>query len=98
MSELPQALLDQLISLVGELRTESENYLEEHQDAQQWYNRGYANGMLRGLEKLTGQERPAGLQLDSEADIAGHEVMAWGRAYRHGEAMGEKETYEIASQ
>jgi hypothetical protein len=98
MPQVPQELLDRLIALVVQLRAESESFLEEHQDAQQWYNRGYANGMVRGLAKLLDEEQPGGLQLDDEADLAGHEVMAWGKAYRHGEAMGEKETYEIASQ
>jgi len=98
MSQLPQALLEQLVNLVEKLRAESENFLEEHQDSQQWYNRGYANGMVRGLAKLMDQQQPVGLKLDNEADLQGHEVMAWGKAYRHGEAMGEKETYEIASQ
>lgn len=96
MSQVPQELLDQLVALVAKLREESADFRENHQDAQQWYNRGYANGMVRGLSKLTGQGNPAGLQLDNESDLAGHEVMAWGKAYRHGESMGEKETYEIA--
>ena len=55
MNRVPKALLDQLISLVQELRKESESYLEEQQDAQKWYNRGYANGIVLGLQEILGK-------------------------------------------
>jgi len=96
MSGLPPELLEQLVQLVNSLRAENEDFLQNHQDAQQWYNRGYANGMVRGLSRLLDDPRPAGLVLDDESTLQGHEVMAWGKAYRHGESMGEKETYEVA--
>ena len=96
MSGVPPELLEQLVQLVNNLRAESEGFLHEHQDTQQWYNRGYANGMVRGLSSLLDDPQPAGLIQDDPAVLQGHEVMAWGKAYRHGESMGEKETYEVA--
>ena len=98
MPRLPDALQQQLLSLVKQLREENADFLQQHEDAQQWYNRGYANGMVKALIALTPASLPGGLEPDEDSWLQGHEVMAWGKAYRHGEAMGEKETYEIASQ
>ena len=96
MPQLSPDLLDQLCSLVAQLREESAGFEENHADAQLWYNRGYANGILRGLQRLLAQESPCGQALDDEFLLQGHEVMAWGKAYRHGERTGEQETYEIS--
>tara|TARA_Y100001935_G_scaffold244528_1_gene237056 strand:+ start:1277 stop:1576 length:300 start_codon:yes stop_codon:yes gene_type:complete len=98
MNQVPKILLEQLISLVNELREESKNFLEEQQDAQQWYNRGYANGILLGLSEILGESIFNEMRLDDKSEFAGQEVMAWGKAYLHGEEMGKKETYEITSQ
>jgi hypothetical protein len=54
--------------------------------------------MVKGLVELLADQQPCGQSLDDEADLQGHEVMAWGQAYRHGEQMGYKETFEIAGQ
>lgn len=96
MANLPQDLQQQLFSLIAELREESADFLQHHEDAQQWYNRGYANGMVKALQSLLGEPLPENQQLDDPQFLQGNEVMAWGKAYRHGEQMGEKETYEIA--
>lgn len=95
MSELSQDLINQLLALVDRLRDESANFYESHEDTQQWYNRGYANGMVQGLSAIAGAEALSGRKPDEEELLQGHEVMAWGKAYRHGEQMGKKETYEI---
>ncbi|WP_043108380.1 hypothetical protein [endosymbiont of unidentified scaly snail isolate Monju] len=95
MSAIPSELLEQLCALVRELRTGSADFLEHHEDGQHWYNRGYANGMLRALRDLLGEDCPCGEALDDEAELQPHRVMAWGKAYGHGEAMGERETHEI---
>jgi len=95
MPEIPKDLLEQLCRLVKQLREESADFGEHHEDAQQWYNRGYANGMLRGLQRVLTQDCPCVQTLDDDMLLQGHEVMAWGKAYRHGEQMGEQETYEI---
>tara|TARA_Y100001935_G_scaffold223408_1_gene198810 strand:+ start:42477 stop:42773 length:297 start_codon:yes stop_codon:yes gene_type:complete len=98
MNRVPKALLDQLISLVHELRKESESYLEEQQDAQKWYNRGYANGIVLGLQEILGKGILIEIKPDNKENFAGQEIMAWGKAYLHGEEMGKKETYEITNQ
>jgi hypothetical protein len=93
--DLPQALLDQLLALVDRLRDESAGYLEEPGDQQLWYNRGYANGMVLALRSL-GQDAALGDRLPDDPDQLGpHGPMAWGRAYRHGEETGRRETHEI---
>ena len=51
--------------------------------------------MVRGLQNLLGDQMPANLTLDDEQALKGHEVMAWGKAYRHGESVGEREIHEI---
>ena len=98
MTALPEELISQLCDLITRLREESAAYQENHEDGQLWYNRGYANGMVKGLVELLADQQPCGLSLDDQADLQGHEVMAWGQAYRHGEQMGYKETFEIAGQ
>lgn len=95
MSELPKELVDQLLSLIDQLRSESADFYQSHEDTQQWYNRGYANGMVLGLTEIAGADVLAGRGTDEAELLQGHEVMAWGKAYRHGEEMGKKETYEI---
>lgn len=89
-------ILTQLVDLVARLYGETEGFQEDHADGQLWYNRGYANGMVKALaemgliDALTGRVQP-----DPDDVIAGHEVMAWGKAYLHGADMGYRETFEI---
>jgi hypothetical protein len=95
VQDLPAELLDQLLALVDRLREESAGYLEEPGDQQLWYNRGYANGMVLALLAL-GQDAALGARLpDDPAQIQPHGPMPWGRAYRHGEDTGRRETHEI---
>jgi len=95
MSQPAPELLDQLNILIDKLRDESSHFQDSHEDTQQWYNRGYANGMVRGLIVVLKKQQPNGYSLDDDSFLQGHEVMAWGKAYRHGEQVGEKEIYEI---
>ncbi len=95
MPEVPHELLQQLIDLVDELREKTEGFLEQAGDQQLWYDRGYANGMLLALRdlgqaELLGERRP-----DDPGELGAHFAMAWGKAYRHGETMGSRETHEI---
>lgn len=95
MPEPSQALLDQLLDLIDELRRETQDYLDQPGDQQAWYNRGYANGMLLALADLVPPQRLGGRMADT-ADQLGHQfTMPWGKAYRHGEQMGSRETREI---
>jgi hypothetical protein len=96
MSTLPEELLQQLCDLIGKLRQESDDFREQHQDAQLWYNRGYANGMVLALREVLGDDAPCGHVPDDPEWLRGHEVMAWGKAYRHGESVGRSETFEIS--
>lgn len=95
MQNLPHDVVRQLLGLIDQLREESMGFDQAHEDTQQWYNRGYANGIVAGLIAIGGTEAAAGRHLDDAALLVGHEVMAWGKAYRHGEEMGNKETHEI---
>ncbi len=95
MFTISPELLEQLCALIRELRAGSADFLEHHENGQHWYNRGYANGMLRALRDLLGEDCPCGDVFDDEVELQPHRVMAWGKAYGHGEAMGERETHEI---
>ena len=95
MHILPPALVSQLSDLIGQFRADSQGFLENPQDVQQWYNRGYANGMVRGLSAVMGERLPEALALDDPAPLQTHAATDWGKAYRHGESVGEKELYEM---
>ena len=96
MAQISSELLEQLCRLIRDLRAESADFADHPEDGQRWYNRGYANGMVTGLQRLLGEAHPCG-QVPDEAELMqGHELMAWGKAYRHGEEVGERETYEIS--
>jgi hypothetical protein len=94
-SDLPAELVAQLLGLVDRLREETADFAEQPGDAQQWYNRGYANGMVLALQRL-GQRTSLGDRLpDDSGPLQAQVSMPWGKAYRHGEEVGERETYEI---
>jgi len=92
-----RALLDELLAIAERLYAESEDFLEHPDDAQLWYNRGYANGILRALDALgygayVGERMQ---RIDGAEVISGHALMPWGKAWKHGLEMGEKETREV---
>lgn len=95
MPELPDELLNQLLELIDRLRDETQDFLEQAGDQQLWYNRGYANGMLLALRRLGQTDHLGQRQPDNIDELAGQLAMPWGKAYRHGEAMGSRETEEI---
>jgi len=99
MPELPDELLDQLLDLIERLYGESEGFQATPDDQQLWYNRGYANGIIKALQDL-GQEQALGRlrEIDPEGVIGGHQALPWGQAYLHGFDMGERETHEITEQ
>lgn len=89
-------ILGQLLDLIVRLYAETEDFAQNPGDAQLWYNRGYANGMVKALHELgRDDEVAARISLDAEDVNAGHEVMAWGKAYQHGLETGYRETFEI---
>jgi hypothetical protein len=95
MAEFPEGLLSALLDLIDRLRRETEGFLSEPGDQQLWYNRGYANGMVLALLRL-GQAGTLGDRLaDNPERFAAQLVTPWGKAYRHGESVGARETHEI---
>ncbi len=93
--EPPDELIEQLLALIDSLHAETRGFLDDPGDQQVWYNRGYANGMLSALKRLGLGDRLGGRLVDADDALAAHLAMPWGRAYRHGEAMGRRETHEI---
>ena len=87
---------EKLIHLVERLYAETESYLTNQSDAQLWYNRGYANGVVKVLierQALAGFSPQ--LKLD-ESDLHSSErLMEWHKAYHHGYEMGESEAREV---
>lgn len=89
-------ILRQLVALLARLYDETDGFAENPGDAQLWYNRGYANGMVRALTELGQAEAVASrISVDPEDVIAGHALMAWGKAYLHGAETGYRETFEV---
>ena len=91
-----ETVLPQLLELICDLYDDSEGYLDRADDAQLWYNRGYANGVIDALDRL-GYSRHvvSALEPDARDAIAAHEALPWGKAYRHGWEIGRKETFEV---
>lgn len=95
MPEPPDELLNQLLDLIDHLRRESEDFLGAPGDQQVWYDRGYANGMVTTLGRLAQAAKLGGRAPDDPGQLAAHLALPWGKAYRHGETMGSRETEEI---
>ena len=89
------SVLEKLVSLVERLYGETECYINNPADAQIWYNRGYANGVVAYLRSKNSLGSLQQLNLD-EADIHKDDhVMEWFKAYHHGFEMGERESAEV---
>ena len=93
-----RSTLDQLIDLANRLKRESPDFLDKPEEQQDWYNRGYANGIIRALNALGYAEYIDNRATEDDADLLkDHTMLAWGQAYQHGMEMGEKETREVIS-
>ena len=93
---LSREVLPQLLALIGDLYEDTEGFTERTDDAQLWYNRGYANGMVEELGELGFRPQVESLiEPDAQDVIAGHERLPWGKAYAHGRDMGRRETREV---
>jgi hypothetical protein len=89
-------ILAQLLELVVDLYDESESFLERSDEAQLWYNRGYANGVIDALDALGYGDAVASVVTPDGSDPIGeHALLPWGKAYRHGWKKGHDETYEV---
>ncbi len=95
MSQQKTALFERLLPVLVGLYDESAGLAREDGDLQLWYNRGYADGMAQAMRRagfsreLDGASLPACLSMDE-----GEAFLPWGKAYRHGLEMGERETRE----
>lgn len=97
---MESTLLGQLIQLLRSLYGETQGFLDRVEEAQLWYNRGYANGMVLALRELGQADAlPLDLSLDPDGEawgrIAEQALTPWGRAHAHGLEMGRNETYEV---
>jgi hypothetical protein len=95
MSQDGQTLFERLLPVVIDLYSETAELSQGDGDLQLWYNRGYADGMVKAMRRLGYAARLDGVAIP--APLASEEAeafLAWGKAYRHGLEMGEKETLE----
>ncbi len=92
-------LVQNLIELIDRLYGETVGFLDQPDDQQLWYNRGYANGMVKVLDGAGYDCRlRETVDPDPEEMIEGQEMMPWGKAYAHGFEMGERECGEVIGQ
>lgn len=92
-----EQILERLLQLAARLYAETEGFEHRSEDAQLWYNRGYANGMLAGLaERGHGDAiRAAGISPDPADLITDQALLPWGKAHTHGYEVGYRETQEV---
>jgi hypothetical protein len=93
---IPNEILSRLIQLVRELYADTEGFVDQTDEAQPWYNRGYANGLAAALQELGhGAALADAGALDPPDVAAAHALLPWGKAYAHGFEMGRRETFEV---
>lgn len=93
-------ILIQLLQLLRDLHGETQGFIDRPDDAQLWYNRGYADGMAQAIRELGyGSALPPELLLEIDGEtrdlIAQQALTPWGRAHAHGLEMGRRETFEV---
>ncbi len=98
MSQEKRAVFERLLPVVVDLYHENDELSLGDGDLQRWYNRGYADGMASAMRRLG---YAAALEVAvTAAPLAVDDAEAflpWGKAYRHGFEMGERETHEALS-
>lgn len=88
--------IEQLAGLVDRLYTETSDYIDNPSDAQLWYNRGYANGVVSFLCAQGFADKLQHVKLDAADVHKDEQMMAWHKAYHHGFEMGERESAEVS--
>lgn len=89
-------MLQRLLAIVDRLYTETAGFQENGDEQQHWYNRGYANGIIKQLRVLGYRTYVEdNIVPDAQDIIEGQEFWAWGKAYQHGIDMGKKETSDV---
>jgi hypothetical protein len=96
MNPQKAAILQRLQQLVAELYGECGQLSTEDEDLQRWYNRGYADGMVKALASLGYARELADLTPVEPLSLSDAErFLPWGKAHTHGFEMGEKETLDV---
>jgi hypothetical protein len=91
------SVIEKLAGLVERLYEETEEYIDNPSDAQLWYNRGYANGVVAYFRANGFVKKLNHLKLDEPGLHEKQQVMEWHKAYHHGFEMGERESGEVHS-
>ncbi|MES9833730.1 MAG: hypothetical protein ABW157_20090 [Candidatus Thiodiazotropha sp. LLP2] len=96
MNQTTEDRIQRLLQLAQDLYAETSGLSETESELQLWYNRGYADGMTSRMRGL-GYEDEVSKILGSGGEAISDErrFLPWGKAYRHGFEMGEKETFEV---
>ncbi len=95
MSQDREALFERLLPVAIDLYSETAALSQGDGDLQLWYNRGYADGMVKAMRRLGYADRLDGAAIPAPLTIGEAEAfLPWGKAYRHGFEMGENETLE----
>lgn len=89
------SVINKLSDLVERLYLETEGYIENPSDAQLWYNRGYANGVVAFFRNNGFEDKLPEIALDAPGVHEKERVMEWQKAYHHGFEMGERESAEV---
>jgi len=89
------SVIEKLANLVERLYQESESYAENPSDAQLWYNRGYANGIVAFLRTEGYVDMINHHNLDAADLYHGEQIMEWHKAYHHGFEIGLRESEEV---
>ncbi len=92
------SVITTLAELIERLYTESEDYISNPSDAQLWYNRGYANGIVAFFKASGFEDKLPSIELDPVDIHAKETVMEWQKAYHHGFEMGQRESAEVYQQ
>jgi hypothetical protein len=93
---MSEEIFQRLLQVVQDLYRETASLTENDSEPQLWYNRGYADGMVEAMlsSGYASRLEAAGVVVDNSL-ISSQEFLPWGKAYRHGFEMGEKETGEV---
>ncbi len=84
-----------LAEVIERLYQETDGYADNPSEAQLWYNRGYANGMVACFRARGHEAQLPELKLDAPDVHDMERVMEWHKAYHHGFEMGQNETTEV---
>lgn len=89
------SIANTLAELIERLYNETEGYTGNPADAQIWYNRGYANGLVAYFRAHGLDEHLPSLDFDAADAHDKDHVMEWFKAYHHGYEMGQREAGEV---